>query len=114
MFLVVTDQRSVPVPQCDHVHILVSIPSKIAVSEAVRIIKQEVSKNNVNMRLIPEREKWQEGYSSFTCSYRELDMIKKYIMNQEEHHKKVSFIDEYRQWLKDNGISEDEPYFPKK
>ena len=97
----------------DHVHILVSIPPKLSVSDVVKSVKQEVSRKIKEIGLINGWEGWSEGYSSFTCSYRELDMITQYIMNQEEHHRKVSFLEEYRKILLENGIPEDDPYFPR-
>lgn len=97
----------------DYVHILVEIPAKHAVAEVIKIIKQETSKAIRNSFLIREWDGWEVGYSAFTCSYRELDMLKNYIINQKEHHKHLSFKEEYRQWLIENGIDESDPYFPR-
>ena len=58
-------------------------------------------------------EGWQNGYSAFTYAYKDLDMIVNYIKGQKEHHKRVTFMEEYRNWLIENGVSPDEPYFPK-
>lgn len=97
----------------DHVHILVSIPATVEVATFIKMVKQESSKTISNSRLIPEWEGWQEGYSSFTFSYRELDMMIAYVKNQEEHHRHVSFLDEYRKILLESGVSPDDPFFPK-
>jgi len=97
----------------DHVHILVSIPATVEVATFIKVVKQESSKTISNSRLIPEWEGWQEGYSSFTFSYRELDMMIAYVKNQEEHHRHVSFLDEYRKILLESGVSPDDPFFPK-
>lgn len=97
----------------DHVHILADIPARLAVSDVIKIVKQESSKEIKNSFLIQEWESWEEGYSAFSCGYRELNGIKNYIANQETHHRTISFKDEYRQWLIDNGIDESDPFFPK-
>ena len=97
----------------DHVHILAEIPAKHAVADVIKIIKQESSKEIKNKFLIRQWESWETGYSAFSCGYRELGIIKSYIANQEEHHRQISFKDEYRQWLIENGIDESDPYFPK-
>lgn len=96
----------------DHIHVLVSLPTTVAHSEVIKVIKQESSKYIRERRVIPFWEGWQEGYASFTCGFRELNAIKRYIENQKEHHCRRSFIEEYRAWLVENGISPDDPYFP--
>ncbi|MDE5608027.1 MAG: IS200/IS605 family transposase [Muribaculaceae bacterium] len=96
----------------DHVHILVSLPASVAVSEVVKIVKQETSKLIKERRLIRSWEGWEEGYSSFTCSYSEIEKVKTYIINQKKHHQSVTGIEEFREWLISNGISPDSPYFP--
>ncbi|MCM1503946.1 MAG: IS200/IS605 family transposase [Muribaculum sp.] len=95
----------------DHVHILIGIPATIAVSKFAQAVKRESSASAV--AVIEGWPGWQEGYGAFTCSYENLPQIKRYILNQKEHHKKISFRDEYRNWLLENGVSPDEPYFPK-
>lgn len=55
---------------------------------------------------------WAEGYGSFTCSYRDSDRIIEYIKNQQEHHKKLSFEEEYRALLAEYGVVIDERFFP--
>ncbi len=88
----------------DHVHILVGFPPTIAISDLIRDIKRSSS------LFINERKKsylkftWQEGFGAFTVGYRELDVIYKYILNQEEHHLRNGFKNEYLRMLKDEGI----------
>jgi len=55
---------------------------------------------------------WAEGYGSFTCSYRDSDRIIEYIKNQQGHHKKQSFEEEYRALLAEYGVEIDERFFP--
>ena len=79
----------------DHVHLLVSIPPKIAVSDAIRSIKSNSS------RWVNEQEwsirnfEWQKGYGAFTVSYSQMDHVRAYIDNQELHHRKLTFQEEY-------------------
>lgn len=95
----------------DHVHMLIELPPMVPLSDFMQNTKK--SSSHSLKSLIRHWPGWQEGYGGFTCSYREIDIIKQYIINQEEHHKTISFKDEYRQWLIENGISPDAPYFPK-
>ena len=96
----------------DHIHILASFPPKTPHSEIIKIIKQETSKGIKSLGIIPKWNGWEEGYASFTCGFREIETIKEYIMNQKQHHASVGFIDEYRTWLIENGIPENDPYLP--
>ena len=54
---------------------------------------------------------WQPGYGAFTVSQSNVEEVRRYIVHQEEHHKKTSFRDEFIQFLKANGIEYDERYF---
>ena len=97
----------------DHIHILTSIPSTKSISEFVKTIKQSSSIWLSSKTLFPKWNGWEDGYGAFTYSEKELSSVIEYIKNQKEHHKRVSFIEEYRNWLIEMGISPDEPYFPK-
>ena len=55
-------------------------------------------------------EGWSEGYGSFTISHKDKDGIIEYIKNQKEHHKKLTFIEEYKKLLKEYGLDFDERY----
>ena len=96
----------------DHIHILVDISSKLSLSNFVKKLKQEssfiISQNNI----IPKWHGWEEGYAAFSYSSKEIPIVINYITNQKEHHKKISFRDEYRDWLIEMGVSPNEPYFP--
>jgi len=60
--------------------------------------------------LFKKKFAWQEGYGAFSYSRTQLDNVYKYILNQEEHHKKTTFKDEYVQFLKDFEIEFDEKF----
>lgn len=53
---------------------------------------------------------WQRGYGGFSVNPTETDVLKKYILNQEQHHKKMTFQDEYRAFLKKYNVDYDEKY----
>ncbi len=97
----------------DHIHILVDITPKIALSDFVKRLKQESSYLIRKDKAFPNWNGWSEGYGAFTYSVSEIPNVIEYINNQKEHHKKLSFAEEYRQWLISMGVSPDEPYFPK-
>ena len=97
----------------EHVHILVDITSKISLSDFVKRLKQESSYLVKEDGEFPNWDGWGEGYGAFTYSISEIPNVIEYINNQKEHHKRVSFIEEYRQWLIEMGVSPNEPFFPK-
>ena len=62
--------------------------------------------------MFPNFVAWQEGYGAFTYSLREEPELIAYVKQQEEHHRKTTFLEEYRKLLRDAGIKFDERYFP--
>lgn len=97
----------------DHIHILADIPATLSPAKFIQKIKQESSFIIANSPEFPQWNGWENGYAAFSYSISDIDVIKAYISNQKEHHKKISFREEYRDWLIENGISPDAPYFPK-
>ena len=97
----------------DHVHILVALPPTIALSDFVGSLKRESSMFIKENGILHKWNGWQNGFGCFSYSLHDKDMIVNYIKNQKEHHKKVSYLDELRSWLIENGVSPDVPYFPK-
>ena len=79
----------------DHVHILVGMKPSISISDLVRDIKAGSSKFINDSKWINGKFNWQEGFGAFSYSKSNLDNVVKYILNQEEHHKKRTFKDEY-------------------
>jgi REP element-mobilizing transposase RayT len=95
----------------DHVHLLVSTPLTMAIPDLVEKIKP-ISTKWFN-KTFPEIKgfRWQEGYGSFTVGKSNMQGVINYIKNQEEHHKKVSYKNEFASMLKALGIPFDERYF---
>jgi hypothetical protein len=75
----------------------------IAPADFLRDIKASSSYWMKNSKLFPSFIGWEEGYGSFTCSYRDVNMLIEYIKNQQEHHRTVSYEDEYRNILMEAG-----------
>lgn len=93
----------------DHVHILLSIPSSIAIAQALRIIKSESSRWMHDM-CGQERFEWQEGYGAFSIGCSQMEPTLAYISSQQEHHKKHDFQAEFIAFLKRNKVEYDPRY----
>jgi putative transposase len=94
----------------DHIHIFSDLHPAICLADYVKNIKVASSTWMKAGTMFPVFEGWQDGYGAFTYSEREKDMIINYVKKQKEHHKKESFMDEYRRLLNENGIAFDEKY----
>jgi putative transposase len=94
----------------DHIHILIGLKPAMALADLVRDIKAD-SSNFINKRKwVRGRFSWQEGYGAFSYGHSQLDTIIRYIQNQEQHHRRRSFKDEYLAWLKKFEIPFEEKY----
>ena len=94
----------------DHVHILCRLSKTLSVSELVRELKRESSKWLKEQSPDLADFYWQSGYGAFSISPGHVEALKVYITNQEEHHKKETFQDEFRRLLVKYGIEFDERY----
>ena len=96
----------------DHVHLLLSIPASMALSKAVQLIKGGSS--HWMKETFPKVTgfAWQDGYGAFTVSQSQLDAVREYIRNQEEHHRTKSFAEEYRAFLERHQVEFDERFLP--
>ena len=94
----------------DHVHILASLPATIGLSEFVGKVKAN-SSGWVHKTFAGLREfKWQVGFGAFSVSVSQRSKVLNYIAGQEEHHRKVSFKEEFVGILRKHGITYDERY----
>jgi putative transposase len=94
----------------NHVHILLNIKPDIALSNLMKDIKVN-STNWINeKKFCNHKFQWQEGFGAFTYSISQLHTVIKYIDNQEEHHKKQSFKEEYISFLKNFQIEYKDEY----
>ena len=94
----------------DHVHVLLRLPPDVSMAEALRVMKANSSRW-VHQRW-PRRRAfaWQAGYGAFSVSESNVPAIVKYISNQEAHHRKISYQEEFLQFLKRHSIAYDERY----
>ena len=94
----------------DHVHCFLALKPVVSVSELMKTVKAKSSKYINDHKLTPDRFEWQEGYGVFSYRQNDLDIIFKYIQNQEEHHKARTFRDEYLGLLKEFKVEFDEQF----
>jgi putative transposase len=94
----------------DHVHCLVGLKPVISVSELMQTVKGKSSKYINDCSLTPERFEWQEGYGVFSYGQSQVAQVYRYIQNQEQHHKKLAFRDEYLDLLKKFKVGYDDRY----
>ena len=94
----------------DHLHFLVGLNPKQSISDMMRFAKGNSAEWINKEKLTPNKFYWQEGYSAFSYSKTQVDGVIKYIANQQGHHKKVGFLDEYKNMLINAGIEFDERY----
>lgn len=94
----------------DHVHLLLGIPSTLALSDVVKRIKGESSKWLSDEMTGMKAFAWQDGYGAFTVGKSQVPDTVRYIQSQREHHKRTSFEDEYRKFLHIHDIVAEEKY----
>jgi len=94
----------------DHVHILIGLKPAMALADLVREIKANSTKFINEQGLVHGRFNWQEGYGAFSYGHSQLDRIIRYIQNQEAHHQKQSFKEEYMTLLRKFDIAFDDKY----
>lgn len=94
----------------DHVHLLVGLRPSMNISDLIRDVKNSSSKF-INMKgFIPGKFAWQSGFGGFSYSQSQLSKVYGYILNQEKHHSKRSFRDEYVELLKRFEVEYDERF----
>ena len=92
----------------DHVHLLFTMPATIALSDFMKAIKASSSKIIKTKEGFEKFVAWSEGYAALSCNLRDKDAIVKYIINQQEHHNKVTLKNEYISFIKEMGLEFDE------
>ena len=97
----------------DHVYILIGFRPHQSLADLLQDIKGGSSKWINEKNLSKPKFQWQEGYRAFSYSHSHLSKVINYIKNQKEHHKKVSFMDEYKSFLNAFEIEFEEKYILK-
>jgi REP element-mobilizing transposase RayT len=94
----------------DHVHVLCNLTKKFSTAKVLEILKKDSSKFVKTLGPSLGDFHWQDGYGLFSVSPSHFEAVKKYILDQEEHHKRETFREEYLRILKKYGAPYDERY----
>ena len=94
----------------DHVHALFSLGRVITIADLVEEIKTESSKWIKTKGIEFKNFHWQKGYGAFSIGRSNVASLKRYILGQKKHHRRITFQDEYRKFLAAYGIDYDERY----
>lgn len=94
----------------DHLHLFVSMSPKQSVSEMMQLVKGDSSEWINKKKLTGHKFHWQEGFGAFSYAKSQTNDVVEYIRKQQEHHKKVTFLDEYKLMLQKFEVEYDERY----
>ena len=94
----------------DHVHLLVCLPASLAVAKGVEIVKTNSSRWIHESRVLHGSFAWQAGYSAFSVSESQVEHVSRYITNQQDHHRKITFREELIAFLERSHIQYNERY----
>jgi putative transposase len=94
----------------DHAHIVTTLPRTLSQSELVEEIKKVSSKWIKTLASTVSRFQWQRGYGAFSVSRGQLPAVIRYVENQERHHRRIPFQEEYREFLRKHDVEFDERY----
>ena len=94
----------------DHVHALVVLSRKVPIMNVVQEAKKETTKWLKKQAPGLAGFAWQAGYGAFSVSESNISQVRRYIENQEEHHRKITFQDEFRKLCERHGLELDERY----
>jgi putative transposase len=94
----------------NHIHILIGLKANCEISKLVQEIKANSSRFINKRQFVKGKFSWQEGFGAFSYSRSQLDVVIKYIQNQERHHAKKSFKQEYLEFLEYFAVEYDEKY----
>lgn len=84
----------------DHIHAFIGLKPAVAVSDLVRDIKNNSSNFINDNKFVKGKFSWQEGYGAFSYGHSQINTVYNYILNQETHHRKRTFREEYLEFLK--------------
>lgn len=94
----------------DHVHILIGYNVNHLIPDLIEEIKTSTNSWIKSQGFTKFKFEWQKGYGAFTHSHSQIDAVVKYILNQEKHHKKKSFREEYLEMLEKNDVTYNKDY----
>jgi len=94
----------------DHVHVFVGLKPAMAISDLVRDLKNNSSNFINDQKFVKGKFSWQEGYGAFSYGHSQIQQVYDYIANQEQHHQKNTFKEEYVEFLQKFEIEYDDRY----
>ena len=94
----------------DHLHLFFGFRPTQSLSDLMRMVKGEASEWINLKKFTPSPFRWQEGYGAFSYSKSHVQAVVNYILNQEEHHRKLTFLEEYRKFLVQFEVDFDERF----
>jgi len=94
----------------DHIHIFAGIKPDQCISSLIQNVKTESSKWINVQELTSKKFEWQRGFGAFSYSHKDINNVINYIINQEAHHNKTAFLEEYREYLNQWDVEWDEKY----
>ncbi|ANI88134.1 transposase [Arachidicoccus ginsenosidimutans] len=94
----------------NHLHIVTHLHPSVALADLVKNIKLASTDYIKSKNLFPDFTGWQDGYGAFTYSVEAKENLINYVKNQEEHHRKKTFVEEYKELLNEHNIEFDEKY----
>ena len=94
----------------DHIHAFIGLKPVMSISDLVRDMKNNSSNFVNDHKLVKGKFSWQDGYGAFSYSHSHIENVYNYILNQEHHHKKKTFKEEYLEFLKKFEVEYNEKY----
>ena len=94
----------------DHAHLFIGQKPSIALSDLIRNVKKSTTKFINEQKWVRGRFAWQEGYGAFSYGHSQVETVYNYILNQEEHHRKKTFRDEYLEFLEKFQVPYEDRY----
>jgi putative transposase len=94
----------------DHIHALCSLSKTLSVAELIEDVKKASSKWIKTKGGLYTKFHWQNGYGAFSVSPSQVAVVRRYIRNQENHHRRITFQEEFRRILRKHGVDYDERY----
>jgi putative transposase len=88
----------------DHTHALIDLPTSLSIEDVIKLFKGSSSHWINEQHLVKGRFAWGRGYGAFSVSHSDVGRVARYIANQEEHHRKRSFAEEYELFIKRYGL----------
>ncbi len=94
----------------DHLHCFIGLNPNHSISDMMKVIKGESSEWINKEKFTLFKFEWQQGYGAFSHSKSQINQVANYIQNQQVHHQKITFLDEYKKMLTDFEVEYDERY----